>query len=129
MKSIHKTLTLTFVLIALAMAAACTRTSTVQIGSHKVTVARHGFEKKFEVDDRATVPSFEYRGVSTDGRGLKVLIKGDKVKINDADAGQLRPGDSLLIGDEGVAVNQMDYGESAKYLKENSPKAETSSLN
>jgi hypothetical protein len=97
---------------------ACTNQKIVQLGSHKVTVSRHGFEKKLQVSEQGSVPTFEYVGMSTDGKGMKVSIKGDKITVNDF-AGELRPGDSVLIGDEGVAVNSMDYGETEKYLRAN----------
>ncbi|HSS22369.1 MAG TPA: hypothetical protein VLL54_20020 [Pyrinomonadaceae bacterium] len=124
----YKTLMMSVVLLALVAATACTRQSKVQVGSHVVTIGRHGFEKKLEFHDRAPVPFLDYAGVSADGHGLKVSIKGDRVWINDKDAGQLRPGDSVFIGDEGVGVNTLDYGESAKYLRENGSVTETSEL-
>ncbi len=102
---------------------ACTKRQIVQLGTHKVTVARHGFEKKFHVTENASVPTLEYAGLSTDGKGLKVSIRGDKVTVNGVD-GQLRPGDSVLISDDGVAVNSLDYGESEKYLRANNSPAE-----
>ena len=107
---------------------ACTKMQTVQLGSHKVTVARHGFEKRFHVTENASVPTLEYTGLSTDGKGLKVSIRGDKVTVNGVD-GQLRPGDSVLIGDDGVAVNSLDYGDSEKYLRANSSPADATALN
>jgi hypothetical protein len=107
---------------------ACTHRKIVQLGSHKVTVSRHGFEKKFHVAENASVPTFEYAGIAADGKGLKVSIQGDQVTINGLD-GQLRPGDSVLISDDGVAVNSMDYGESAKYLRANSSAPEASVRN
>ena len=97
---------------------ACTHRKVVQLDSHKITVLRHGFEKKFAVTERPSEPRFEYAGISTDGKGLKVSIEGDKVVINGV-TGKLRPGDSVLISDDGVAVNSLDYGESAKYLLAN----------
>nr|MDQ2937120.1 hypothetical protein [Acidobacteriota bacterium] len=100
----------------------------VQVGSHKITVSRHGFEKKFYLNDRASEPTFEYAGISTAGDGLKVSIKGDKVVINGVDRGKLRPGDSVLIGDDGVAVNSLDYGESEKYLRSNTSASDLSEL-
>jgi len=57
--------------------------------------------------------------MSTDGKGLKVSIAGDKITVNGTD-GQLRPGDSVIIGDRGVLVNSLDYGETEKYLRANS---------
>ncbi len=125
MRSIHKTVAVSVALIAVVtMASSCNRRSVVSIGSHKVTLSRHGFSKKFHVNDRASEPTFEYAGVSTDGRALKVFIQGDKIKINGVD-GRLRPGDSVLITDDGVAINQLDYGQSAKYLKENNSNTST----
>jgi hypothetical protein len=41
----------------------------------------------------------------------------------------IKPGDSVLIGDEGVAVNSLDYGESEKYLRANSNSTETAVRN
>jgi hypothetical protein len=105
---------------------ACTHRSTVQIGSHKVTLSRHGFQKRLFVDDKAAVPGFEYEGVAADGRGLKVAIRGDRVKVNDEPSGRLRPGDAVLITDDGVLINSLDYGESEKYLRANNPSAEPS---
>jgi hypothetical protein len=107
---------------------ACTNLKVVQVGSHKVTVSRHGFEKKLVVAKDAAVPSLEYAGIAADGRGLKVAIEGDKVTVNGV-SGQLRAGDSVLISDDGVAVNSMDYGESAKYLQANNSAANVSGLN
>jgi hypothetical protein len=104
---------------------ACTRQSLVSVGTHKVTVSRHGFEKRLHVNDQPPVPTFEYAGLSTDGKGMKVTIKGDTIKINDNEASRLRPGDSVLIGDEGVAVNDLDYGETEKYLRANSAGSDT----
>ena len=59
--------------------------------------------------------TLEYAGINTDGKGLKVSIQGDKVSINGVERGNLLPGDSVLISDDGVAVNSLDYGESEKY--------------
>jgi hypothetical protein len=107
---------------------ACSYHKVAQIGSHKVTVSRHGFEKKFYVTDDGSGTMLEYAGLTADGRGLKVSIQGDKVTVNGV-AGQLRPGDSLLISDDGVAVNSLDYGESEKYLRANSSPADVTVLN
>jgi hypothetical protein len=120
MKNFHKkSAGLSFALLGLVMLLpACTHQKTVQVGTHKVSLMRHGFEKRLQVSQEASVATLEYAGVSTDGKGLKVSIKGDKVWINEV-AGELRPGDSVLIGDEGVAINSMDYGQSEKYLRAN----------
>jgi hypothetical protein len=122
-------LTTTTVLVGLLVCLpACTHRKIVQIGTHKVTVSRHGFEKKLHVTENAGVPALEYAGISTDGKGLKVSIKGDKVVINGVD-GQLRAGDNVLISDDGVAVNSLDYGESEKYLRANSSPADVTAVN
>lgn len=130
MRSFHrKSQVLSIALLGLVtILPACTRQKTVQLGTHKVTVSRHGFEKRLQVSEQASVPTLEYAGLSTDGRGLKVSIKGDKIKVNDY-SGELRPGDSVLIGDDGVAVNSMDYGETEKYLRANSAGANTTAQN
>lgn len=129
LKRFSKSLTLGVILLAsLAFAAACTHRKVVQLDSHKITVARHGFEKKLQITELRNGPMFEYAGVSTDGKGMKVSIEGHKIIINGVD-GRLRPGDSVLIGDEGVAVNSLDYGETEKYLRANGSGSDTSSLN
>ena len=106
---------------------ACTKRSIASVGTHKVTVSRHGFQKKLHVNDQPPVPTFEYAGMSTDGKGLKVSIQGDKITVNGA-PGELKPGDSILITDEGVAVNSLDYGETEKYLRANTSGSDTSAL-
>jgi hypothetical protein len=118
-KKFRAPITLSLALVALtAFLPGCTHRKVVQIGSHKVTVLRHGFEKKFYVKEDASAPTFEYGGLTADGRGLKVAIQGDKVTVNGV-SGRLRPGDRVLISDDGVAVNDLDYGESEKYLRAN----------
>lgn len=98
---------------------ACAHRETHQVGSHKVTVTRHGVLKKLDVDEQAA--TLEYAGLGRTG-GLKISMNGDSLKVNDRD-GKLRPGDSVLISDDGVAVNSMDYGESEKYLRANNSAA------
>ncbi|MFN2492429.1 MAG: hypothetical protein ABR501_06050 [Pyrinomonadaceae bacterium] len=109
----------------LALSVACTHRQNFRIGSHEVTVLHRGFEK-FHIVESATEPAFEYSGISTDGTGLKVSIKADTVTVNGVDRGKLQPGDSVLITDDGVAVNSLDYGETEKYLRANSPATEAS---
>jgi hypothetical protein len=122
-------LTMTVMLIGLSVfLPACSHRKVVQLGTHRVIVSRHGFEKKFQVGENASVPRLEYAGISTDGKGLKVSIQGDEIKINGVD-GRLKSGDSVLISDDGVAVNSLDYGESAKYLQANNPTIETAVRN
>lgn len=110
---------------SLVFVSSCSHQRIVQVGSHKVTISRHGLEKKIHFNPDASVPSFEYKGIGVTGRHFKVTITGDKVRVNDLDYGELRSGDSVLIGDDGVAVNSMDYGESEKYLRANNPGLET----
>jgi hypothetical protein len=50
-----------------------------------------------------------------------------QVATDQSETGKLRPGDSVLIGDEGVAVNELDYGETEKYLRANSSGSDTAS--
>jgi hypothetical protein len=95
---------------------ACAHRETHQIGSHKVTVSRHGLLKKLDVDENAG--RLEYAGIGRGGEGLKVSMNLDNLKVNDLD-GKLRPGDSVLISDDGVAINSLDYGQSEKYLRAN----------
>lgn len=102
------------------LSSACTHRTVHQVGSHKVTIARHGFQKSLDVEKRNGVDTLEYRGVSTAGSKMTVVISGDKVKVNGVEAGTLRAGDAVTIGDDGVAVNSLDYGESEKYLRANS---------
>jgi len=130
LKTFRASLTLSIALVGLIVfQPACTHRKIVQLGTHKVTVSRHGFEKRLYVNEKASVPTLEYAGISTDGKGLKVSIQGDKVTINGVDHGRLRDGDAVLISDEGVAVNSMDYGESEKYLRANSSPADATASN
>lgn len=129
LKQFRTSVTLGIALAGLmAFLPACSYHKVAQIGSHKVTVSRHGFEKKFYVTDDGSGTMLEYAGLTSDGRGLKVSIQGDKVTVNGV-AGQLRPGDRLLISDDGVAVNSLDYGESEKYLRANSSTTSVTALN
>jgi hypothetical protein len=130
MRSFHKNSQVVgLALLGLAvLLPACTRRSVASVGTHTVTVSRHGFEKKLHVNDQSPVPTFEYAGMSTDGKGLKVSIRGDKITVNGV-AGELKPGDTVLIGDDGVAVNSLDYGETEKYLRANGSGSDTSAVN
>jgi hypothetical protein len=129
LKKFQGSLTMGIALLSLmVLLPACTHRKVVQLDSHKVTVSRHGFEKKFHVVEQKSGPRFDYAGVSTDGKGLKVSIEGDKITINGVD-GTLRAGDAVLITDDGVAVNSMDYGESEKYLRGNNSESEATVRN
>ena len=128
---LNKTRTLSIAIVALVVVLpACAHRKVVHVGTHTVTVSRHGFEKKFSVsyDDKASNPTLEYASVARDGKGLKVSLRGDDIRVNGV-AGKLKPGDSVLITDDGVAVNNLDYGESARYLKANYIGADAASLN
>jgi len=114
---------LTGLLIALP---ACAHREVHQIASHKVTVTRHGLFKKLDVDEKAG--TLEYAGIGRAGEGLKVSMNGDSLKVNDRD-GKLRPGDSVLISDDGVAINSLDYGQSEKYLRTNNSAAPITASN
>lgn len=120
MLSLEKSQTVGLMLLGvLILSSACTHRTVRQVGSHKVTVARHGFHKSLDVEKRDGIDTLKYRGVSTAGTELTVVISGDKVKVNGLNAGMLRAGDSVTIGDDGIAVNSLDYGESENYLKAN----------
>jgi hypothetical protein len=119
-----------FALLLIAMAvfgSACSHHRGMQVGSHKVTIVRHGFTKSLHNDPKAA--TFEFDGTSLTGGSYKVSITGDKVKVNGKDYGMLRHGDSVVIGDEGLRVNSMDYGQSEKYLRANLPAPEQAAVN
>lgn len=126
MKSTVKAYRLPYYLLAvlvlgsLAFSSACNHRKTIRIGTHKVTVNRHGIQKEFRLTTKDDVPILEYEGINTAGNTLQVSIAADKVTVNGQLLGFLRKGDDVLIGDDGVAVNSMDYGESQKYLRANS---------
>ncbi|HEV2827735.1 MAG TPA: hypothetical protein VGW76_09020 [Pyrinomonadaceae bacterium] len=127
MRSFHKNFQLLSVALLglVILLPACAHRKVVQVGTHKVTVSRHGLEKRLHVTDQTPMPTLEYAGLGTDGTGMKVTITGDSIKVNDKATGKLRPGDSVLIGDEGVAVNELDYGQTEKYLRDNSSGSDT----
>ena len=100
------------------LVSACSFNKTVQVGSHRVQISRHGFVKSFHNDSKAA--TFHYDVASLHGSRYKVAIDGDKVMVNDREFGMLRKGDSVVITDHGLRVNSLDYGESEKYLRANS---------
>ncbi len=100
-------------------------TGATTIASHKVKLDRHGPTNRFGVEDRGQLAIFRYDGYNGSGTRLRVTIDKDKLMINDKDAGILKQGDSVQIGDDGLTVNSLDYGQTAKYL-EASLKQETS---
>ena len=105
---------------------ACTHREVHQVGTHKVTVVRHGILKKLDVNEKEA--TFEYAGIGRSGDGLKISMNGDSIKVNNRD-GKLRPGDSVTISDEGVAVNSLDYGQSEKYLQANNSAVSSTASN
>lgn len=112
----------------LASSSACSHKKVLMVGSHKVTVTRHGIEKTLHLGHQADVATFDFDGVSSTGSSFKVAIRGDKINVNGVD-GMLRSGDSVLISDDGVAINSLDYGESEKYLRANISSSEKSNSN
>jgi hypothetical protein len=110
--------TIGFVSLALLLfVAGCSIHKTHQVGTHRVTVSRYRYEKSLTSDNAG---NFQFEGESTAGETLlKVTINGDKVRVNGVDYGLLRPGDSVYLGDRGVAVNELDYDATQKYLREN----------
>lgn len=112
----------------LAFSAACSHRHVLKVGSHKVTVTRHGVEKAFHLGHQADAASFDFENVSPSGSSFKVAIRGDKINVNGVE-GMLRNGDSVLITDDGVAVNSMDYGDSERYLQANIASSEKTNSN
>ena len=112
----------------LAFSSACSHRHVLQVGSHKVTVTRHGVEKAFHLGHQADVASFDFDSVSPTGSSFTVAIRGDNIKINGVD-GLLHKGDSVLITDDGIAINSMDYGDSERYLRANTSSSEKSISN
>lgn len=100
-------------------------TGSLNFASHKVKLDRHGITNRFGVEDRDQLAIFRYDGYSSSGTRLRVTIENDKVMLNDKNVGVLKQGDSVQIGDDGLTVNSLDYGQTAKYL-ESSLKQETS---
>lgn len=101
-------------------------TGSLSFASHKVKLDRHGITNRFGVEDRDDkLAIFRYDGYSHSGTRLRVTIENDKVMVNDKNVGVLKQGDSVQIGDDGLTVNSLDYGQTAKYL-EASLKQETS---
>jgi hypothetical protein len=89
------------------------------VGTHKVTVTRGGLATRVGVERRDNVEIFRYEGFSHYVHPYRIKIQDDRVFVNEGLRGALRDGDSVLISDEGIAVNSMDYGESKKYLQAN----------
>ena len=100
-------------------------TGSLSFASHKVKLDRHGITNRFGVEERDQLAIFHYDGYNASGTRLKLRIENDKVLINDNNVGVLKQGDSVHITDDGLTVNSLDHGQTAKYL-EASLKQETS---
>lgn len=94
-------------------------TRSTNVASHKVTVNRQGITNRFGVEDRGQLAIFHYDGVSLTGSRLVVTIENDKVSVNDKIVGLLKHGDVVQIGDDGLTVNKLDYGQTTAYLQAN----------
>lgn len=95
-----------------------TRRSTT-FASHKATVDRHGVTHRFGVENRGQLDILHYEGDNLNGDRLTVTIENDKVTVNDKEVGNLKRGDTIHIGDDGLTVNSLDYGQTTKYLEAN----------
>lgn len=88
-------------------------------GSHKVVLDRQGITNRFGVEERGDVATFHYDGYTLTGHRLNITIENDKVTINEKKMGMLKQGDVVRIGDDGLTVNSLDHGQTAKYLEAN----------
>jgi hypothetical protein len=95
------------------------QSQTATVGSHKVILDRQGVTNRFGVEERGQLAVFRYDGFGMTGKRLNVEIENDKVTVNNKSVGMLKLGDVVHIGDDGITVNSLDYGESAKYLEAN----------
>ena len=91
---------------------------TASFASHKVMLDRQGITNRFGVEERGDVATFHYDGHSSSGR-LRITIENDKVTVNEKSMGMLKQGDVVRIGDDGLTVNSLDHGQTAKYLQAN----------
>lgn len=122
-----KFFSLALVLSASVLAQACNHGPAVtEVGSHKVFVKRGimtGVAAVTEVVRASGKESFHYTDRQLDGTCFEVSIKQSEVAVNGTPLGKLKEGDSVFIGADGVTVNDLDYGESEKYLKANVERA------
>ncbi|HEY0544415.1 MAG TPA: hypothetical protein VGC91_03380 [Pyrinomonadaceae bacterium] len=93
-------------------------TGALSFASHKVKLDRRGITNRFGVEERDHA-IFHYDGYSLSGDRLKVTIENEKVSVNEKQIGMLKQGDSVHIGDDGLTVNSLDYGQTEKYLQAN----------
>ncbi len=118
--NLNKSLAVLFFVSAVILLQGCGHHNrSTRFASHKVTNERNGITNRFGVESRDKLEIFHYDGVSLSGERLRVRIENDKVVINDKEVGLLNKGDAVHLGDEGIRVNSMDYGQSEKYLKGN----------
>jgi hypothetical protein len=98
-------------------------TGSLSFASHKVKLDRHGITNRFGLEERGQLAIFHYDGYGLKGDRLRVTVENEKVTINDQMIGMLKQGDSISITDDGVTVNALDHGQTAKYLQENATQA------
>lgn len=110
-------------IVVFALVSACAHRRDMRVGTHKVKVSRHGHINSLHADG----DKFKYVGSSMAGTRFEVVIEGDSVRVNGRDVGMLKPGDSVLVGDDGVRVNNLDYGDSERYMRENAQRVFNSS--
>ena len=119
---IAKPMAVLFFLSAVLLASGCghhRQTGGISFASHKVTLNRGGITNRFGVEDRGQLAIFHYDGYSMTGTRLKVTIENDKVMVNEKNIGVLKQGDVVHIGDDGLTVNALDYGQTSAYLEAN----------
>ncbi len=97
----------------------CASEKTLAFASHKAKVTRAGLTIRQGVEERGDVATFHYDGYCYRGTRLKVNISNDDIFVDGKPHGRLNKGDSITIGDDGLQVNSMDYGETEKYLLAN----------
>lgn len=93
-----------------------------QIGSHQVILHRDSFWvlKRFastilvsQADGKET--ELKYKSYLS---RFEIRLKDDAVYMNDILAGNLHKGDAVHLDDQGLTINEMDRGESEKYLNQ-----------
>ncbi|MBA2647427.1 MAG: hypothetical protein H0U81_11585 [Pyrinomonadaceae bacterium] len=100
--------------------------SVSRVGSHRVTVNRSVLSGNISalhgtagVEGEGNAATFRYSERRVDGVCYEVVIKADEMMLDGEPYGKLKEGDSVHINDDGITVNDMDYGDSEKYLKAN----------
>jgi hypothetical protein len=93
-----------------------------QIGSHQVILHRDSLWilKRWEstiLVSEANGKTNELKYKSILGR-FEIRVKDDAVFVNDQLAGNLQKDDTIHFTDQGITINDMDWGESGKYLKQ-----------